>query len=209
MVTKSKPIMVTGGAGFIGYQICEILAASNQQVVIFDLRPTKEMENIRAHRGDITNLYDLINCVKEYDVEGIISAAAILPPQDIVNPYKTFQVNVGGLANVLEITRIFDLKRLIFISTAGVYGKTYDLKPISENTPMHLEIYYERTKMMGEQLCKTYIEKYNLDVGIVRFPFVVIAASTIAHLSQRLPSLVMRPYLVMPPLLWVEGTIPA
>jgi len=172
MVTESRYIMVTGGAGFIGSQICEILAASNQQVAIFDLRSAKEMENIRTYRGDITNIHDLIDCVKEYNVEGIISTAAILPPWDVDDPYKTFQVNVGGLVNVLEITRIFNLKRLIFISTAGVYGKRYDLKPISENTPMHPESYYEKTKMMGEQLCKTYMERYNLDVGIVRFPFV-------------------------------------
>lgn len=172
MVAERGPVMVTGGAGFIGSQICKILAASNKQVVIFDLRSAREMENIRMCRGDIANLHDLIGCVKKHDVEGIISTAAILPPDDVRNPYKTFQVNVGGLVNVLEITRIFDLKRLIFISTAGVYGKSYDLKTISEDKPMNPEIYYEKTKMMGEQLCKTYMERYDLDVGIVRFPFV-------------------------------------
>ena len=172
MIAENRSVMVTGGAGFIGSYICEILAASNQQVIIFDLRPAREMENVRTQRGDITNLHNLIDCVKKYDVEGIISTAAILPPDDVKNPYKTFQVNVDGLVNILEITRIFDLKRLIFISTAGVYGRRYDLKPISEDTPLHPEIYYEKTKMMGEQLCKTYMERYDLDVGIVRFPFV-------------------------------------
>jgi nucleoside-diphosphate-sugar epimerase len=114
----------------------------------------------------------MIECVQRNKVRGIIAAAAILPPWDTVNPYKTLQVNTVGITNALEIQRLMELERVVFVSTAGVYGKRSDLSPIDEDSAKNPEILYEDSKLIAEQVCRTYKIRCGVDVRMVRFAFI-------------------------------------
>jgi len=176
-VIQQMTVMVTGGAGFVGSYVCRELVNRDQNVVSYDLlspisRLGYALPNLRTHIGDVTSFQDMTECVKRNKVEGIIAAAAILPPWDAINPYKTLQVNAMGIANALEVQRLMDLERVVFVSTAGVYGKRSDLSPIDEDSSKNPEIVYEDSKLIGEHVCRTYKTRYGLDVRVVRFSFI-------------------------------------
>lgn len=170
-------VILTGAAGFIGSYVCKELLAKGEDVVSYDLMsPTSRLAGLppklQVEIGDVTSFQNMLECVKRNKVRGIVAVAAILPPWDSANPYKTIQVNAMGIANALEIQRLMDLDRVVFVSTAGVYGKRSDLSPIDEDSAKHPEIVYEKSKLIGEQICQTYRDHYGLDIRVVRFSFV-------------------------------------
>ncbi len=165
--------MVTGGSGFLGPNICEILRREGHDVISFDLKHPLGIESapglVRVS-GDVTSYDSVLNCVRENHVDGIIAAAAkILGDRE--DPLGTFRVNVGGVANVLEAARQAGVGRVVFTSTAGVYGKRRDLEALREDLPMTPEDTYEHTKAVAESWAKAYRDRYSLDVRVVRFPF--------------------------------------
>lgn len=168
-------VLLTGGSGFLGKQLCRSLVKRNHEVVLLDLRePAHSLEKdlgISYFRGNVTSLEDVSACLEKHGrVEGVINAAAkILGDQD--DPYGTFSVNVGGLASVLEASRRADVTRVVSISTAGIYGRRDSLEPLNEDLPMNPQDTYEHTKAIGEGLARMYAERYSLDVRVVRFPF--------------------------------------
>ena len=167
-------VLVTGGSGFLGPNVCEILAKEGNEVISFDLRHPERVENIHGSvkmvRGDVTSYDSILSCLREDPVEGIIAAAAkILGDQE--DPLGTFRVNVLGMANVLEAARKTGITRVVLTSTAGVYGRRSDPGVLREDSPMTPEDTYEHTKMVAENWAKTYRDRYSIDVRVVRFPF--------------------------------------
>lgn len=165
--------MVTGGSGFLGPNICEILRREGHEVISFDLKHPVGVQNepglVRV-AGDVTSYDSVLSCVRENQIDGIIAAAAkILGDQE--DPLGTFRVNVNGLANVLEAARKTGVRRVVFTSTAGVYGKRNDFKVLREDLPLTPEDTYEHTKAVAESWARTYRDRYSLDVRVVRFPF--------------------------------------
>ncbi len=165
---------MTGGSGFLGPHVCEILATNGNEVTSFDLKHPEGAEETRGSvkriRGDVTSYESILTCLRENPVEGIVAAAAkILGDQE--DPLGTFRVNVLGVANVLEAARTTGVKRVVLTSTAGVYGKRTDPGVLPENLPMTPEDTYEHTKMIAENWAKTYRDRYSIDVRVVRFPF--------------------------------------
>ena len=167
-------VLLTGGSGFLGRQILQILENGGDEVVIFDLSepgPAIAKERGASYfRGDITSFDDVSECISKNRVDGIIHAAAkLLGDQE--DPLGTFRVNVLGLGNVLEAARKAQVSRMVSISTAGVYGKRPDLNPLPEDLPMTPEDTYEHTKALGEGLARLYVDRYGLDVRVIRLPF--------------------------------------
>ncbi len=168
------PILVTGGAGFVGSNICGMLASQGEEVVSFDMKPQDPPHvagpRVRSVLGDIASYDSVLQAIRKHGVDRIIAAAAkILGDQE--DPLGTFRANVLGLANILEAARREKVERVVSISTAGVYGRSDGLTPLAEDLPMRPEDTYEHTKAQGESLVGMYRERYSLDVRIVRFPF--------------------------------------
>ncbi len=165
---------MTGGAGFVGSSICKILAGQGEEVISFDLKPQRSPRpaglRVRSVVGDIASYDSVLRAIRKHRVDRIIAAAAkILGDQE--DPLGTFRVNVLGLANILEAARKEKVERVVSISTAGVYGKRDDLKPLTEDLPIRPEDTYEHTKAQGESLVTMYKVRYSLDIRVVRFPF--------------------------------------
>lgn len=166
-------IIVTGGCGFIGSHLVDKLTSYNYDVnVIDDLSATENEKfyfNDRAKyfKLDIQNK-DLIEPIfKSVDYVFHLAAESRIQPA-IQNPSRAYGVNVIGTLNILELSKKYGIKKIIYSSTSSVYGLTSKL-PINEETKIDCLNPYAHSKYLGEELFRQYWKEYNLDSVIFRY----------------------------------------
>jgi len=168
---NGKRILVTGGAGFIGFHLCKKLTDLGLDVTIYDNLSSGKMENLkdvaRAKfvKGDILDLKKLCNMEKADVI--IHLAAQVVVPYSMENPTEDFETNARGTLNILEKARKDD-SRLVFASSAAVYGNPTQL-PTPESYGFHPFSCYGLSKVVGEEYCQMYTSQYGLDITIFRF----------------------------------------
>ncbi len=152
--------LVTGSKGFIGRYLVSSLKENDMKVQEIDIK-----DGI-----DLTNWEQLFNFIKDTSKIDVLFhlGAIVFVPYSLKNPRMTYITNVVGTLNLLEIARILDINKFIFASTY-VYGQPQYL-PIDENHPIQAINPYNRSKILGEELCKGYHEDYGLNFVILR-PF--------------------------------------
>jgi UDP-N-acetylglucosamine 4-epimerase len=137
---KNKRILVTGGAGFIGSNLCEDLLKNSNEVICLDNFSTGRIENIQEflnHKnfklivGDIRNLDD---CKKAADNVDLIFHEAALGsiPRSINDPITTNSVNVSGFLNMLVTARDAKVKRFVFAASSSTYGDSQNLPKVED-----------------------------------------------------------------------------
>ena len=161
--------LVTGGAGFIGSHISEILLENGHEVVVVDNLSCGSLDNIDHLNGnnkfsfkrvDILDLEELKKCFIEVDwVFHLAGLADIVP--SIEKPDLYYDVNVTGTFNVLECARNAKVKRFIYAASSSCYGIPEEF-PTSELSPIKPEYPYALTKYMGEELVLHWNQLYNL-----------------------------------------------
>lgn len=145
-------ILLTGGAGFLGCNLLDVLLKKGYEVTVFDLaKPGQECNFIE---GDLRDLEALTNAARKIDyifhlggVGDVYLAAE--------KPYLAAACNVTGTANIMESALKNGIKKVIYASTWEVYGKPKYL-PIDENHPCNPDHPYNITKHSGEQLALSY-----------------------------------------------------
>jgi UDP-glucose 4-epimerase len=168
---KENRILVTGGAGFIGYHLCTRLTSLTPHVTIYDNLSSGKIENVndvpkaKFVKGDILNLKQL--CSQEKADLIFHLAAQVVVPYSMENPTEDFETNARGTLNVLEKARKDD-SRLVFASSAAIYGNPTKL-PTPEEYGFHPFSCYGLSKVVGEEYCQMYASQYGLDVTILRF----------------------------------------
>ena len=168
---NGKRILVTGGAGFIGFHLCKKLSNFTSKLTIYDNLSSGKLENVnqlsKTHfaKADILNLEKLQSQEKADVIYHL--AAQVVVPYSMENPIEDFETNARGTLNVLEKARKDDA-RVIFTSSAAVYGNTSQL-PTPETHGFSPDSCYGLSKVVGEQYCNMYSKQYGLDVTIVRF----------------------------------------
>ncbi len=165
--------LVTGGAGFIGSNLVERLTREGDEVLVVDnffggVRNKAELERnpkVQIVERDIrTKIDDLLD-----GVDCIFHLAAIPNVQfSIENPELTSQVNFLGSINVLESAKKAGVKRVIFSSSASVYGEPERL-PISENFELNPLSPYASQKASSEKMMKVYAQSYGVDTINLRY----------------------------------------
>jgi UDP-glucose 4-epimerase len=166
-----KRILVTGGAGFIGFHLCKKLTNLNLDVTIYDNLSSGKMENVKDApkakfvQGSILDLEKLCGMEKSDVIFHL--AAQVVVPYSMENPLDDFETNARGTLNVLEKARKDD-SRLVFASSAAVYGNPTQL-PTTESYGFHPFSCYGLSKVVGEEYCQMYTSQYGLDVTIMRF----------------------------------------
>lgn len=155
-------VLVTGGSGFLGTEIIKKLLIKNFNVFNLDLIPFIE-QNIKNYQIDILDYDNLENIFKENKFDIVIHSCAKVP---ISKSKKTFhQINVNGTKNVLELSKKYNVKRFVYISSSAVYGVP-KIIPIKEDDPREPVESYGLSKKNGEDLCLNEID--NISIGIIR-----------------------------------------
>lgn len=165
-------ILITGGAGFIGSHLADALIKLNHNVTIIDnlssgtkFNVPSEAEFIEAdiRTSSITNIF------KNHKFDLVFhEAAQTLVPESIKNPYKDADENIMGLINVLESCRQTGVKKIIFSSSAAVYGNNSNL-PLSENESLSPTSFYGLTKTTSEKYLNLYYEYFGIHYTILRY----------------------------------------
>lgn len=173
-----KQVVVTGGAGLIGSTVVEFLLKEKEvgQITILDnfVRGTKE--NIKAFvdnkkvkivRGDIRNVKTVNNVIKGAD--WVVHEAAIKNILCDEDPRLSLEVLVNGTFNVMEACVTHKVKKLVFNSSASVYGQPLKL-PMSENDVLNNLAFYGAGKIANEEMAKAFHEIYGLNyIGLRPF----------------------------------------
>jgi UDP-glucose 4-epimerase len=168
---KGKKILVTGGAGFIGYHLCKKLSSLASNLTIYDnlssgkIKNVKDAPNAKFVKGDILDLKKLYSLEKADLIYHL--AAQVVVPYSMENPLIDFETNAKGTVQVLEKARKDDAK-LVFASSAAVYGNP-TVFPTSEDYGFHPFSCYGLSKVVGEEYCEMYVNQYGLDITVLRF----------------------------------------
>jgi UDP-glucose 4-epimerase len=168
---KGKKIIVTGGAGFIGFHLTKKLLELGAEVTVYDDLSSGKMENVKDNpkanfiKGDILDLKKLLSTEK-FDLIYHL-AAQVVVPYSMENPTIDFETNARGTLNVLEKARK-DKTRIVFASSAAVYGNPTKF-PTSEEYGFHPFSCYGLSKVVGEEYSQIYTLQYGTEITIVRF----------------------------------------
>ena len=158
MNISGKRILVTGSSGFVGGPLIEELKGHNVKVV------TLTDEN--SNKIDVRN-WQKIKEIEDIDIVYHLAAITYVP-FSFENPRETYDVNVLGTLNILELCRLRDVEKIVFASSY-VYGQPRYL-PVDETHPLQPTNPYARSKVLAEDLCTAYYEDYGLRCVILR-PF--------------------------------------
>lgn len=157
-------ILVTGGSGFIGTHLVNLLSQNGHSVRIFDLRKPKA--KAKYVRGNILDSKALLSAAKGCD--SIIHLAAQVDVQrSIREPLFDMRTNALGTLNVLEAARKIDAEKFVYASSAAVYGMPERL-PISESHPVNPISPYGISKLSGEKYVLGYSRLYSMDTLALR-----------------------------------------
>jgi nucleoside-diphosphate-sugar epimerase len=164
-------IIVTGGAGFIGSHIVDALINEGHEVHIIDNLSAGKKENINPKA--IFHLVDIRDKEKLMPIfvgtEYVFHEAAIPRVQySIENPIETNEVNVIGLLNVLEVSKLNNIKRFIFASSSSIYGNCEQL-PLEESFLVNPLSPYAAHKYIGEIYCKLWSRIYKIETVCLRY----------------------------------------
>jgi threonine 3-dehydrogenase len=167
-------ILITGGSGFIGLQLSEILLKKGHQVILFDIAsPEKgKGEGTTFIKGNISDWPEVLNIIRDGNVEHVFHLAAMLSAQCEANPWAALQVNGLGIYHVLEASRLFGVKKVVFTSSMGAYGVVPE-GIVNDETVQRPQIMYGVTKVFGELLGLYYHRRFGIDFRGIRFPQLV------------------------------------
>jgi UDP-glucose 4-epimerase len=164
-------ILVTGAAGFVGARVATQLLEAGHDVTVFDNlsvgRRLNVPEGARFVEGDLCRIDDIRTAVKGHDAVAHLAAQAQIP-ESVKNPQKSFDINLVGGQNLLEAMRHEHVNRMVYSSTAGVYGNPVHV-PVAESDPMFPISPYGATKLAFEALLHTYHAAYGFNVSLFRY----------------------------------------
>lgn len=167
-------VVVTGGAGFIGSHVVELLVGDGHDVVVLDNFATGRLENLESFssrvevvEADISQANDWESSFRRADWVIHLAALADIVPS-IQAPESYFRTNVTGTFNVLQACRAEGVSRLIYSASSSCYGFP-DHFPTREDAELRPEYPYALTKMMGEALVLHWARVYRLSALSLRF----------------------------------------
>lgn len=169
-------ILVTGGAGFIGSNLCEFLLKKGCLVTCLDNLSTGNISNIKDFyhnknfkfiEGDICDLKTCINATK--DIQFVLHQAALgSVPRSIEDPIKTNEANISGFINMIFACKENNIERFIFASSSSVYGTSKNSPKIEDIIGEPLSP-YSITKFVNELYAKNFSKLYKIDFIGLRY----------------------------------------
>ena len=176
---KGKKFLLIGGAGFIGSHTIELLLKTSvKQIIVYDNFHRGKKSNldksikdkrvkIFSNKADILNIRDLEKAIKA--VDGVFLFAALWLMECHNFPEKAFEVNVKGTFNVMNLCIKHKIKKLVFSSSASVYGDALNNLPIDESHPFNNKNFYGSTKIACEAMLRAFHYRYGLNYIGLRY----------------------------------------
>ena len=176
MITQQTRILITGGAGFIGSNLCEYFLAKNYLVICLDNFSTGHRRNIEfllnnknfmLIEGDIRNYNDCQNAVKNVDY--VLHQAALgSVPRSIADPITTNDVNIGGFLNILTASKEAKVKRFVYAASSSTYGDSPTLPKLEDVIGKPLSP-YAITKYVNELYAGIFSSTYGIETIGLRY----------------------------------------
>jgi UDP-glucuronate 4-epimerase len=191
-VTVCNTFLITGGAGFIGSNLCDYLLKSNHKIIVIDnfndfynpdikrnniieMKSFMKINNIAddnliIEEGDLRDINFLTKVFSSYKIDLVVHLAAMAGVRpSILNPLLYNEVNICGTLNLLDLCNEFGIDKFIFASSSSVYGNNKKL-PFTEADSVDFPISpYAATKKSGELLCHVYSHLYGINIACLRF----------------------------------------
>lgn len=171
-----KKVLVTGGAGFIGSNLCERLLQLNNQVICFDNFLTGKKSNLDSFlsnpnfklvEGDIRNLQQCQDVMN--GVEVVFHQAALgSVPRSIHDPITTNEININGFLNVISAAKDKGVKRFIYAASSSTYGDSTELPKVEERIGKPLSP-YAVTKYVNELYAELFANLYHMEIIGLRY----------------------------------------
>jgi len=165
-------ILIVGGAGYIGSHVNKLLSKNGYQTVVFDNLVKGHKEAVKwgvLEIGDLANIEDIERVFNKYKIEAVFNFAAFIEMgESVVDPEKYYYNNLVNTLNLLSVMRKHDVKKILFSSTAGVFGIP-ERVPIEENDRREPINAYGQSKFMIENVFKDYDRAYDLKFVIFRY----------------------------------------
>lgn len=166
-------ILVTGGAGFIGSHLVDGLIAEGHHVIIVDNLSTGSRKNLNPkavfYEEDIRHTDALDRIFADEQVQIVFhEAAQTLVPYSMEHPKEDAELNIMGLINVLDMCRKYHVEKIIFSSSAAVYGDNLNV-PLKEDQPLMPTSFYGLTKVTAEKYIQLYHDVFGLSYAILRY----------------------------------------
>jgi UDP-glucose 4-epimerase len=175
---RGKTVLVIGGAGFIGSHVVdELLREDVGGVIVYDNFARGSRGNLEEALGDPRlRIFESGGDILQSDVlsaavgesQMVVHLAALWLLQCYDYPRSAFDVNVRGTFNVLEACRDHAVERLVYSSSASVYGDAVEI-PMTEEHPFNNRTFYGATKIAGEAMCRAFNDRYGLDYVGLRY----------------------------------------
>jgi UDP-glucose 4-epimerase len=165
---------VTGGAGYIGSVVCQLLLKEKYEVIVLDDLSNGHKsalpEEVKFYNCSTLNKQELEKVFQENPgIRGVMHFAAFIEVgESVKEPAKYFYNNVLGSLNVIDVAKSHGVKGFIFSSTAAVYGIPFKI-PIVESTPTMPINPYGMSKLQTEQILKYYHQAYNFKFAALRY----------------------------------------
>ena len=172
-------VLITGGYGQLGSWLTYRFAGEGKEVIVLDvvgkdLDYLKEIKDkIRFVRASVLDFPKLVEVFIRYKdkIEGIIHTVAITADPSLEgNPHQALMINLTGTVNMLELARLFKIKKFLFASSGAVYGEVKD-NPSELTHPLHPSDLYGASKVAGELIGQQYEHHYGLDFRSARLYF--------------------------------------
>jgi len=208
---KDSKILVIGGAGFIGSHVVdELIKEDVKEIIVYDNFCRGTTENLKsALRDPRVKIYEVGGDICQTDIldsatkgmDYVFHLAALWLLQCYEYPRAAFDVNIRGTFNVLEACIRHRVKRLIYSSSASVYGDAVEI-PMTESHPYNNKTFYGATKIAGEQMCRAFHHRYGLNYVALRYmnvygprqdykgAYIAVIMKILDRLDQELPPIV-------------------
>lgn len=184
-----KNILVTGGAGYIGSHAVVELLDSGYNVIVLDNLENGYIELVdrraKFYRGDIRDISSFENIFKENKIDAVMNFAGYIKvAESVLNPNKYYLNNTYGVMNIVEVMKKYNVKNIIFSSTAAVYGEVKCDGMVYEDYPTNPINPYGASKLMAERVIVDAAKAYGINYSIFRY-FNVGGAHEKYHIGQK------------------------
>ncbi|MFC1932211.1 NAD-dependent epimerase/dehydratase family protein [Chloroflexota bacterium] len=168
--------LVTGGMGYVGSRIVRDLVNAGEEVVCFDLAGVtalgqevvgeKNLDRVKVIPGDVSDTIQVFNVIREHSIDYIIHVGYLMGTRREQGPVAALRVNCIGNANMLEAARLFGVKKVVWTSSAAVFGQIMNFykEPAGDDDVIYMpDSMYAGTKALNEVMTRVYFKNFGVD----------------------------------------------